>query len=58
LGEQAEADEALGHLAVGLLSDEFVAGMSAPEINAADLEKLAGGVAKELDRPRCRIFGD
>ena len=50
LREQAETDETLGQLAIGLLSDQFVAGMAAPEINPADLEELAGGAAEELDQ--------
>jgi len=39
-----------GQFAVGLLSDKFVARVTAPEIYAADLEKLAGGAAEELDQ--------
>ena len=50
LGKQPEADETLGQLAVGLFSDEFVAGVTPPEINAAGLEELARGAAKELDQ--------
>ncbi len=50
LGKQPDADKTLGQLAIGLFSDEFVAGVTPPEINAADLEKLAGGVTKELDQ--------
>jgi hypothetical protein len=50
LGKQADTDETVGQLASGLFSDKFVAGMAAPEINATDLEKLAAGVAKELDQ--------
>ena len=50
LGKKPEADETLGHLAVGLFSDEFVAGVAPPEINAADLKKFAGGAAEELDQ--------
>ena len=50
LGREAEADETVGQLALGLFSDEFVAGAAAPKINAADLEKFAGGTAEELDQ--------
>jgi hypothetical protein len=50
LREQPEADETLGQLAIGLFSDELVAGESTPEINAAHLEELASGAAKKLDQ--------
>ncbi len=50
LGKKTKADETLGQLAVGLLSDEFVAGVAPPEIDAADLEKFASGAAEELDQ--------
>jgi hypothetical protein len=50
LGEQPEADETLGQLAVGLFSDELIARVSTPEINAANLEELARGAAKKLDQ--------
>ncbi len=39
--KQPEADETLGQLAIGLFSDEFVAGVAPPEINAADLKEIA-----------------
>jgi hypothetical protein len=54
LGKQAESDEALGELAIGLFSNEFVAGMASPEIGAAALKKFAGSPAKELNQ-RCWI---
>src|ERR1022692_2563517 len=50
LGLQPEPYEALGQLAVGLLSDEFVARVAPPEINAADLKKLARGAAEQVDQ--------
>ena len=46
LRQQAEADEAIGQLAIGLLRHQFVAGMPPPEINSADLKKLARGAQK------------
>ena len=49
LGQQPEADEPLGELAVGLFSNELVTRVTTPEINAANLEELAAGAAKELD---------
>jgi len=50
LRKEAETDEAFGQLPGGLLSDEFVATVASPEINPADLEKLARGGAKKLDQ--------
>jgi len=47
--EQSKSDETLGQFAVGLFSDEFVAGPMSPEINSADLEELARGAAEKLD---------
>ena len=52
-----ESDEALGQFAIGLFSDEFAACPMPPEINPADLEKLARGTAKKLDeRGSIRAF--
>jgi hypothetical protein len=50
LRQQPDADETLGQFAIGLLANEFVAGVTAPEINPTDLEELAGGLAKELNQ--------
>jgi len=50
LGKQTQSDETVGQFAVGLLSDEFIAGVTAPKVNAADLEEFASGRAKELDQ--------
>ena len=50
LRKEAETDETVGQLAHGLFSDEFVAGVVAPKIDAADLEKFAGGAAEQLDQ--------
>ena len=54
LRPQPDADKSLGQLAIGLLADEFVAGVAAPEINTTDLEKLAGGTTEEVDQ-RTRV---
>ncbi len=50
LGKQAQADETLDQLALGLFTDQFVARVAPPEIDAGDLKKLAGSVAEELDQ--------
>ena len=44
-----QANEAFGQLASGLLADQFVAGMTAPKINARDLKKFTGRGAKQLN---------
>ena len=49
LGKKANADEILSQLAVGLFSNKFVAGVTAPEIDAADLEKFPSRAAEEVD---------
>jgi hypothetical protein len=49
LRQQPDAGEVVRQLAVGLLSDEFIARVAPPEINAGDLEKLAGSSAEELE---------
>src|SRR5258708_15514627 len=50
LGKEAETDETVGQLALGLFSDKFVAGAAAPKINAADLEEFARGAEEERDQ--------
>src|SRR5580704_11698850 len=50
LESQPDTDETLGQLAVGLFSDELVASVPAPEIDAAGLKEFAGSAAKELDQ--------
>jgi hypothetical protein len=52
LRTQTQTNEMIREFAFGLFADKFVAGVAAPEINAADLEKLAGGTAEELDERR------
>src|SRR5579872_4335060 len=47
--DQSQANEAFGQLASGLLADQFVAGMTAPKINARDLKKFTGRGAKQLN---------
>src|ERR1700676_5539909 len=50
LRKQSEADEALRQLTIGALSDEFVYRVPPPKINAADVDELTRGCAKELDQ--------
>src|SRR5260370_4044204 len=50
LRTQSNPDEALGHLAFGLVSDKFIRGMTPPEINSRDLKKLARGAAEKFDQ--------
>jgi hypothetical protein len=49
LGQQTDAGEASGQLAVGLFRDEFVARIAPPEIDAADLKKFPCNAAKVLN---------
>jgi len=50
LWKQSKADETVGQFAIGLFSDEFFAGMTAPKVNAADLKKFTGSGAEELNQ--------
>ena len=50
LWTQSDPDEALGHLALGLVSDEFIPVMSPPKINSGDLKKLARSAAEKFDQ--------
>jgi hypothetical protein len=50
LRKQTQSDKTLGQFAVGLLPNEFVTGMTPPEINSGALKKLAGGAAEKLDQ--------
>ena len=50
MGQQAQADKTFGQFAVSLLAQQFLASLASPEINAADLEKLARGAAKKMDQ--------
>ena len=50
----AQANKPVGHLAIGLFANQFLAGMRAPEIDAGDLEELTGSAAEQLNQ-RLRV---
>ena len=49
VGMDSDADETVGHLAVGSLSDQFVGRVAAPEVNAGDLKEFARGLTEQLN---------
>ncbi len=49
IGFQSQTEKVIAQFPVGLLSDEFVASLAAPEINAGNLKESAGGSAEELN---------
>lgn len=50
LRKQMDSDETLGQFAVGLFPNEFVPGVTPPEINSGALKEFAGDAAKELNQ--------
>ena len=50
LRKQVKSDKTIGHFAVRLFADEFVASEMAPEINAGAGEEFAGDAAEKLNQ--------
>ena len=57
LGPNVDSGKTLCQLAIRVLPDQLIAGITAPEINSRDLKKLPGAGTEQLDqRGRVRAF--
>ena len=45
-----DSDETLGQFAVGLFPNQFISGVTPPEINSGALKEFAGDAAEELNQ--------